>query len=100
MNLFYRNNYQVRDGGPIDPPCDGKLEAIEEEFERLIRDPETLEKVFDDGLPLDAVTGELLASLADSRKPSVYEAVAKRIEKTLRWKVYQMAQKNIKEGAL
>lgn len=99
MNLFYRNNIQVRDGGPIDPPCDDQYEAVEEEFEFLIRDPGTIEAAFNEGILVDAIACSIWAQLADSKNPTFYEAVAKRIEAGMRRKVWEFAEANVKERA-
>lgn len=98
MNLFNANNVQVRDAGSMEPPVtrdDLKHEAIQDEFEFLIRDPDTIESAFAEGFRVDAIACELLAELADSRKPSVYEAVAKRIETAVRAAVWEMAKAKV-----
>ena len=98
MNLFYRNNIQVRDAGSMELPrnIDEELnDAIEEEFEFLIRDPETIQAAFGEGFRVDAIACALFAEIADTRKPSMYEAVAKRIEHALRDAVWHMATENV-----
>ena len=98
MNLFYRNNYQVRDGGPIDPPDDNGLhDAIEEEFEFLIRDPGTIESAFNEGILIDAIACATWAQIADKHSPTFYESVAKRVEEGLRRKVWEFAEANVRE---
>jgi len=98
MNLFYRNNVQVRDAGSMEPPVSRdelKQEAIQDEFDFLIRDPDTIEAAFNEGFRIDAVACALFAEIADSRKPSLYEAVAKRVEHAMRDAVWQMARENV-----
>jgi hypothetical protein len=98
MNLFYRNNVQVRDAGSMEPPVSRdelKQEAIQDEFDFLIRDPDTIEAAFNEGFWIDAIACGLFAQIADTRKPSMYEAVAKRVEHALRDAIWQMARENV-----
>lgn len=88
------------DPGPWEPETDNGLhEAIEEEFELLIRDPETIESAFNEGILIDAIACGIWAEIADRRSPTFYEAVAKRIEHGLRMKVWHFAEMNVKERA-
>ena len=99
MNLFKGNNIQVRDAGSMelpDDPSESLHEAIEEEFEFLIRDPGTIEAAFGEGFQIDAVAAAIWAQLADASKPTFYEAVAKRLEASLRRKVWDYAIENVK----
>lgn len=96
--LFNANNVQVRDAGSMEPPVtrdDLKHEAIQDEFEFLIRDPETIQAAFGEGFRVDAIACALFAEIADTRKPSMYEAVAKRIEHALRDAIWHMATENV-----
>lgn len=100
--MFYRNNVQVKDAGSMEPPVsrdDLKHEAIQDEFEFLIRDPETIESAFNEGILIDAIACGIWAEIADRRSPTFYEAVAKRIEHGLRMKVWHFAEMNVKERA-
>lgn len=102
MNLFKGNNIQVRDAGSMelpDDPSESLHEAIEEEFEFLIRDPGTIEAAFGEGIQIDAVAAATWAQIADKRSPTFYESVAKRIEHGLRAKVWEFATDNVKERA-
>ncbi len=102
MSLFKANNIQVRDAGSMELPrnIDEELnDAIEEEFEFLIRDPGTIEAAFGEGFQIDAVAAAIWAQLADKSSPTFYEAVAKRIEKSLRNRVWEFATDNVKERA-
>ena len=102
MNLFYRNNIQVRDAGSMELPrnIDEELnDAIEEEFEFLIRDPGTIEAAFGEGFQIDAVAAAIWAQIADKSSHTFYEAVDKRIEHGLRAKVWEFATDNVKEKA-
>lgn len=102
MSLFKANNIQVRDAGSMELPrnIDEELnDAIEEEFEFLIRDPETIENAFNEGILIDAIACGIWAEIADRRSPTFYEAVAKRIEHGLRMKVWHFAEMNVKERA-
>ncbi len=88
------------DPGPWEPETDNGLhEAIEEEFEFLIRDPQTIENAFGEGFQIDAVAAAIWAQIADKSSPTFYEAVAKRIEKSLRNRVWEFATDNVKERA-
>ena len=96
--MFYLNNVQTKDAGSMEPTVSKdelKHEAIQDEFEFLIRDPETIQAAFGEGFRVDAIACALFAEIADTRKPSMYEAVAKRIEHALRDAVWQMATKNV-----
>ncbi len=100
--MFYLNNVQTRDAGSMEPPVSRdelKHEAIEEEFEFLIRDPGTIEAAFGEGIQIDAVAAATWAQIADKRSPTFYESVAKRIEHGLRAKVWEFATDNVKERA-
>lgn len=102
MNLFQGNNIQVRDAGSMELPrnIDEELnDAIEEEFEFLIRDPGTIEAAFGEGFQIDAVAAAIWAQIADKSSPTFYEAVAKRLEASLRRKVWEFATDNVKERA-
>ena len=97
--MFYRNNVQTRDAGSMelpDDPSESLHEAIEEEFEFLIRDPGTIEAAFGEGIQIDAVAAATWAQIADKRSPTFYESVAKRIEHGLRAKVWEFAEANVK----
>lgn len=83
--------------GPWEPESDDRYEAIEEEFEFLIRDPGTIEAAFNEGILVDAIACSIWAQLADSKKPTFYEAVAKRIEAGMRRKVWEFAEANVRE---
>ena len=99
MNLFYRNNIQVRDAGSMELPrnIDEELnDSIEEEFEFLIRDTGTIEAAFGEGFQIDAVAAAIWAQIADKSSPTFYEAVAKRIEFGLRRRVWDYAVENVK----
>lgn len=96
--MFKANNVQVRDAGSMEPPVSReelKHEAIQDEFEFLIRDPGTIEAAFNEGFRIDAIACGLFAQIADTRKPSMYEAVAKRIEHALRDAIWHMATENV-----
>lgn len=96
--MFYRNNVQVKDAGSMEPPVSRdelKHEAIQDEFEFLIRDPDTIEAAFNEGFRVDAVACALFAEIAEARRPSLYEAVAKRVEHALRDAIWQMARENV-----
>jgi len=96
--MFYLNNVQTRDAGSMEPPVSRdelKFEAIEEEFEFLIRDPQTIENAFGEGFRIDAIACGLFAEIADARRPTLYEAVAKRVERALRDAIWQMARENV-----
>ena len=98
MNLFRSNNIQVRDAGSMELPrnIDEELnDAIEEEFEFLIRDPGTIEAAFNEGFRIDAIACGLFAEIADARRPTLYEAVAKRVEHAMRDAIWQMARENV-----
>ena len=98
MNLFRANNIQVRDAGSMELPLniDEELnDAIEEEFEFLIRDPGTIEAAFNEGFRIDAIACGLFAEIADARRPTLYEAVAKRVEHAMRDAIWQMARENV-----
>lgn len=98
MNLFKGNNIQVRDAGSMELPADLSADlhdAIEEEFEFLIRDPQTIENAFGEGFRIDAIACGLFAEIADARRPTLYEAVAKRVEHALRDAIWQMARENV-----
>ena len=100
--MFKANNVQVRDAGSMelpDDPSESLHEAIEEEFEFLIRDPGTIEAAFGEGIQIDAVAAATWAQIADKRSPTFYESVAKRIEHGLRAKVWEFATDNVKERA-
>lgn len=102
MNLFYRNNIQSADAGSMELPADLSADlhdAIEEEFEMLIRDPGAIESAFIEGFAIDAIACGIWAEIADRRSPTFYEAVAKRIEHGLRMKVWHFAEMNVKERA-
>ena len=88
------------DPGPWEEPTDNGLhDAIEEEFEMLIRDPGAIESAFIEGFAIDAIACGIWAEIADRRSPTFYEAVAKRIEHGLRMKVWHFAEMNVKERA-
>lgn len=96
--MFKANNVQVRDAGSMEPPVSRdelKHEAIQDEFECLIRDQDTIEAAFNEGFRIDAIACGLFAQIADSRKPTMYEAAAKRVEHALRNAVWQMARENV-----
>jgi len=96
--MFYLNNVQVRDAGSMEPPVSReeiKFEAIENEFDYLIRDPETIEASFNEGFRIDAIACQLFAQIASAHKPSLYEAAAKRVEIALRAAVWEMAKANV-----
>ena len=98
MNLFYRNNVQVRDAGSMEPPVSRdelKFEAIQAEFEFLIRDPETIEAAFNEGFRIDAISCALFAQIANTARPTLYEAVAQRVEDALRDAIWRMARENV-----
>ena len=85
-----------QDFGPWD--CyhdDRKHEAIQEEFESLIRDPDTISNAFAEGIRIDAIAAALWAQLGETSKPSLYEAVVKRIEHGLRERVWEFAKENV-----
>lgn len=85
------------DPGPWEAPTDnGLADAIEEEFDFLIRDPQTIENAFGEGIQIDAVAAAIYAQIADKSSPTFYEAVAKRIELSLRRKVWDYAVENVK----
>lgn len=84
------------DPGPWEEPRCKTLErhdAITEEFEFLVTDPGAIEAAFAEGFQIDAVAAALWAELASAGKPSLFEAVAKRMEKSLRFAIWQMAAK-------
>ena len=96
--MFYRNNVQVKDAGSMEPPVSKeeiKFEAIESEFDYLIRDPETIEAAFNEGFRIDAISCELFAQIANTARPTLYESVAKRVEVALRDAIWQMARENV-----
>lgn len=96
--MFYRNNVQVKDAGSMEPPVSRdelKQEAIQDEFDFLIRDPGTIEAAFNEGIRIDAISCELFAEIADARRPALYEYVAKRVERALRDAIWQMARENV-----
>ena len=96
--MFYLNNVQTKDAGSMEPTVSKdelKHEAIQDEFEFLIRDPETIQAAFGEGFRVDAIACALFAEIADTRKPSMYEAVAKRIEHALRDANWHMATENV-----
>ncbi len=100
--MFYLNNVQTKDAGSMEPPVSRdelKFEAIEAEFEFLIRDPGTIEAAFNEGFRIDAIAAAVWAEIADKRSPTFYESVAKRIEHGLREKVWEFAESNVKERA-
>ncbi len=89
---------QTKDAGSMEPTVSKdelKHEAIQDEFEFLIRDPETIQAAFGEGFRVDAIACALFAEIADTRKPSMYEAVAKRIEHALRDAIWHMATENV-----
>lgn len=96
--MFYLNNVQTRDAGSMEPPVSRdelKHEAIQDEFEFLIRDPGTIEAAFNEGFRIDAISCELFAQIANTARPTLYEAVAKRVEVALRDAIWQMARENV-----
>lgn len=96
--MFKANNVQVRDAGSMEPPVSReelKQEAIQDEFDFLIRDPETIEAAFNEGFRIDAISCELFAQIANTARPTLYEAVAKRVEVALRDAIWQMARENV-----
>ena len=96
--MFYLNNVQTKDAGSMEPTVSKdelKHEAIQDELEFLIRDPETIQAAFGEGFRVDAIACALFAEIADTRKPSMYEAVAKRIEHALRDAIRHMATENV-----
>ena len=102
MNLFYRNNIQVRDAGSMELPDDPSEilhNEIEEEFEFLIRHPATIEAAFNEGIQIDGIAACIWSEIADKSSPTFYEAVAKRIEHCLRSKVWEFATDNVKGRA-
>ena len=76
---------------------DGLHDAIEEEFEFLIRDPVAIESAFADGFQIDAICASVWAQMADSNSPTFYEAIGKRLEVSLRRKVWEFAEANVRE---
>ena len=74
---------------------DRKHEAIQEEFESLIRDPDTISNAFAEGIRIDAIAAALWAQLGEASKPSLYEAVAKRLEHSLSEKIWDFATENV-----
>jgi hypothetical protein len=96
--MFKANNVQVKDAGSMEPPVSRdelKFEAIEAEFEFLIRDPDTIEAAFNEGFRIDAIACGLFAEIADSSRPTLYEAVAKRVERAMSDAIWQMARENV-----
>ena len=82
------------DPGPWEEPRCETLErhdAITDEFEMLIRDPGAIESAFIEGFAIDAIAAGLWAELGSTSRPSRYEAVAKRMEVSLRRAVWKMA---------
>jgi hypothetical protein len=86
------------DPGPWEEPRSKTLErhdAITEEFEFLVTDPGTVEAAFAEGFRIDAVAAALWAQLACAGDSSLYEAVAKRMEKSLRHAIWEMAAASV-----
>ena len=98
--MFYLNNVQTKDAGSMEPTVSKdelKHEAIQDEFEFLIRDPEAIETAFNEGILIDAIACATWAQIADKRSPTFYESVAKRVEEGLRRKVWEFAEYNVRE---
>ena len=99
-SLFSHRAGRIVDGytGQMEPPISRqelRNDAIQEEFEYLINDPDTIENAFAEGFRIDAVCAALWAQLARESSPSLYEAVAKRLEHSLREKIWDFATENV-----